>query len=785
MWCHLPTVIRRSLVLLILVLTTLTVAFTTTLIFAHASHAVAGTTKTINFQGRLLTAGGAVVPDGNYNIQFKIYQGGSGAAAGNPDGTLKWTETYVNGSSTGVEVKDGFLSVNLGSKNPFGTSVDWNQDNLWLSMNIAGSAAGCSTFGTSPCGADGEMLPMKQITATPYAINSGQLNGITSDGFLQNTTTPQTADFNITGAGTADLLQATTKLATAAIDTVSANGTLTIGAAYANTINIGRADDANSTINIGVGSGSRTVTVGTTDSNSYVNVQGGTQGVRVNTNGGFAVHTITSNTDNLLVDSYGNTTVKLSTDARFEIHGSSNNTLLSVVDNNQIITAYNSSLIANGSAQFNQGITIQGTGTYLTPGGASLSTAINIPNYTVPAYGSVVSFGLPSTSAATARGLLVADGRTSSHQATIGVLSPDENAIMGLSWNGSNSTGTLSNTASSLALQGNGLNLLTATNNSGQSNVGIGNSASAGYALDVTGDINSSTQYRIGGVTALTGSSLTFAGTTSSTVTSATSQSLDLNGMAGVNIKNNGTTSASFGASNVQIGSGSGTGTPTLLTLDKSGSAPSVSGDAMLGSMYYDTTLGQVQCFEANGWGNCTNSPDDFVSLSPEYSNAVIHSTGTGTMTSDLCSDALNINDGSSSQPTICGTNETYNYYNWTSSQVTAQTRSIYVTYQLPSSFKEFVAGSTSLTGRTDSSDSTVSYQVYRNTTTGLVACGSVTSASTGTQTSWQKATATSTADPSTCSFAAGDSIVFKINLTAANDANAYASTLNFAFSNH
>jgi len=787
MWCHLPTVIRRSLVLLMLALTTLTVAFTTTLIFAHASHAVANTNKTINFQGRLLTAGGAVVPDGNYNIQFKIYQGGSGKLAGNPDGSLKWTENYVNANSTGVEVKDGFLSVNLGSINSFGTSIDWNQDNLWLSMNVAGSAAGCSTFGTAPCGADGEMLPMKQITATPYAINSGQLNGITSDGFLQNTSSPQNANFNINGAGTADLLTATTKLSTAAIDTVGVDGVLTIGATNAGTINIGRANDANSNINIGVGTGSRTITIGTTDNASFMNLQGGVGGVRVTTNGGFVVRSGSSNVDAFSVVSDG-TLVNLSTDATFKVKNHNGTALLSVDDSsNQIHTSYASTFVADGYATFTQGITVQGTGSlnYTTPGGTPLTTAINIPNYSVPAFGSVLSFGLPSTSAATARGLLVADGRTGNHQATIGVLSPDENAIMGLSWNGSNSTGTLSNTASSLALQGNGLNLLTATNAGGQANVGIGNNATSGYALDVTGDINSSTEYRIGGVTALTNTSLTFGGTTSSTIASSGGQSLDLNGSTGVNIKSGNTTSASFGASNVQIGSGSGTGTPTLLTLDKSGTAPSVSGNAMLGSMYYDTTLGQVQCYEANGWGNCTNSPDDFVSLSPEYSNAVIHSTGIGTMTSDLCSDALNINDGSTSQPTICGTNETYNYYNWTSAQLTAQTRSIYVTYQLPGSFKEFVPGSTSLMGLTDGSDSTVSYEVYRNTSTGLVACGTATSVSTGAQTSWQKAIASGTADPSSCNFAAGDSIVFKVNLTTAKNANAYASTLNFAFSNH
>ncbi|MCA9324890.1 right-handed parallel beta-helix repeat-containing protein [Candidatus Saccharibacteria bacterium] len=236
---------------------------------------------------------------------------------------------------------------------------------------------------------------------------------------------------------------------------------------------------------------------------------------------------------------------------------------------------------------------------------------------------------------------------------------------------------------------------------------------------------------------------------------------------------------------NVQIGGGSLGGPTTLFTLDRAASAPiAADNDALLGSMYYDTTLGKLQCYEADGWGACGSSPDNIITISPEYTNAVLHGTGVGTMTSDLCSDALDINDGTSSQPTICGTNETYNFYKWTSPQATAQTYSIYVTYQLPTTFKAFQSGETSLMGRTDSSNSTVAYQIYRNSASGLTACGSSISVSTGSQTSWQVKTATGSSDPSTCGFSGGDSIVFKIDMTASQNANAYVSNLNFTFSN-
>ena len=585
-WCHLPTIINWRRPLRFAGLLALCVALITTLFFSISTHAAPGINQTISFQGRLLDSQGNVVPDGYYNIQFKIYQDGSGTAAGNPDGTLKWTESYVNNNgNNGVLVKNGYLSVNLGSLNPFGTSIDWNQDTLWLSMNIAGSSTTCTTFGGSTCTADGEMTPMKRLTATPYALNAGKLGGIDSSGFIQNTTTTQTADFSISGTGTANILQGTAGIEAPLLDTSSA-GSLSIGGTNATAIAMG-STTSDQTIDIGTGTGNTTLTVGNTNGTSLLALRGGSSGVQVQSSGGFTVHTNATNTDTLAIGSDGSATINLSTATGFVVNNSSSQSILQVNNDNSIQTNASSALAVNGTATFGKGL---------------------------------------------------------------------------------------------------------------------------------------------------------------------------------------------------QIGDGVASGDPTLLTLD-SATAPPASGSIPLGSMYYDTTIGKVQCYEATGWGPCSASPDSFVSLSPQYSNAVTNGTGVGTMSSDFCSDALNINDGSSSQPTICGTNETYNYYDWTSSQTTAQTKSIYVTYQLPSTFKKFVAGSTSLMGRTDSTDGTVSYQIYQNTATGLVACGSEVSVSTGVQTTWQKGSASGTSDPSTCSFAAGDSIVFKINATSMNNANAYISTLGFAYS--
>jgi len=79
-------------------------------------YAATGINQQINFQGRLLNAAGATVPDGFYNIQFKIYQDGDGQSVGNttgaPAGTLEWTESHLNQASQGVRVQNGFYRFN-------------------------------------------------------------------------------------------------------------------------------------------------------------------------------------------------------------------------------------------------------------------------------------------------------------------------------------------------------------------------------------------------------------------------------------------------------------------------------------------------------------------------------------------------------------------------------------------------------------------------------------------------------------------------------------------------
>jgi hypothetical protein len=201
--------------------------------------AVAASSSNLNFQARLLTSAGGVVPDGNYNIDFKIYNADSTTGAvGTCSGACLWEETRKNSNSQGVQVINGYFSVNLGSVTSF-PAINWDQQ-LWLTMNIGGT-----TIGASPTW-DGEMQNAGHsiaMTALPYSFVAGQL-ALTSGAhrgtlgfstvandpaitlpdasgtvclqssaacgfettagtdFIRNQTSLQTANFNISGTGT-------------------------------------------------------------------------------------------------------------------------------------------------------------------------------------------------------------------------------------------------------------------------------------------------------------------------------------------------------------------------------------------------------------------------------------------------------------------------------------------------------------------------------------------------------------------------------------------------------
>lgn len=143
-------------------------------IYAGGRVAHAAAASTMNFQARVLQANGAVVADGSYSVEFKLYDA---AAAG----TNEWTETQ------NLVAKNGYITASLGSVTPFPGTIDWSQEH-WLTLNVNG---------------DGEMGPTRmKLTAVPYSFRSGQAdtltNGsgtITAAGLLQlSAAAPQTTN---------------------------------------------------------------------------------------------------------------------------------------------------------------------------------------------------------------------------------------------------------------------------------------------------------------------------------------------------------------------------------------------------------------------------------------------------------------------------------------------------------------------------------------------------------------------------------------------------------------
>ena len=161
-------------------------------LFNSPVYAATGINPELSFEGKIVTPSGTNVPDGTYNMEFKIYSGGNATGGG----TLVWTEDWLVGSSEGgITLSSGTYQVNLGATCAFSggacetytnAGVNWNSTPLYLSLQI-GNTASCTvtTSFQSNCGGDGEMTPYILLTSTPYSFNSNELNGLTSSAFGQ------------------------------------------------------------------------------------------------------------------------------------------------------------------------------------------------------------------------------------------------------------------------------------------------------------------------------------------------------------------------------------------------------------------------------------------------------------------------------------------------------------------------------------------------------------------------------------------------------------------------
>lgn len=119
-----------------------------------ASAGFAAVPQKISYQGRLLSSSGTPVTNGSYSVTFRIYSLLSG-------GSALWEETQS------VATVDGFFKVNLGDVTTLSLSV-FDGSDRWLGITVNPGS---------------EMTPRHQFMSTPYALHSGDWNGLNGDIF--------------------------------------------------------------------------------------------------------------------------------------------------------------------------------------------------------------------------------------------------------------------------------------------------------------------------------------------------------------------------------------------------------------------------------------------------------------------------------------------------------------------------------------------------------------------------------------------------------------------------
>jgi hypothetical protein len=185
---------------------------------SNQASAAVGINKQINFQGKVTNPNGTNVADGSYTFVLALYSVSSG-------GSAVWTDTET------LVVDDGIFQYNLGSDTvnaPLPGSVDFNSDNIYLGI----------TFNSDPAG---EMTPRIRLTASPYAFNADEIDGLDSTEIVQlSPSLQQTGSINVSGnISSGATMIASTSLQAPLIDTGSAIA-LAIGTTNATAINLNK-----------------------------------------------------------------------------------------------------------------------------------------------------------------------------------------------------------------------------------------------------------------------------------------------------------------------------------------------------------------------------------------------------------------------------------------------------------------------------------------------------------------------------------------------------------------
>lgn len=144
------------------------------LLLIFAAPPVNATPNTINYQGRLSNASGVNMPDGQYNMKFRIYDAATA-------GTMVYSTTFQMANR--VTVTNGQFNVQLSN-----TDTSFSSDTRYLEVELPTPAtATCSTVGCADY-SEGPMTPRQPFASAAYAFqakNADTLDGVDSLSFAR------------------------------------------------------------------------------------------------------------------------------------------------------------------------------------------------------------------------------------------------------------------------------------------------------------------------------------------------------------------------------------------------------------------------------------------------------------------------------------------------------------------------------------------------------------------------------------------------------------------------
>jgi hypothetical protein len=166
------------------------------------------------------------------------------------------------------------------------------------------------------------------------------------------------------------------------------------------------------------------------------------------------------------------------------------------------------------------------------------------------------------------------------------------------------------------------------------------------------------------------------------------------------------------------------------------------------------------------------------VTLSPEYAGAAFRGDGTnntGSLSSDFCANTASLTLDTSA----CSTSGSiYNYYQWTTTQATAQDYDIYVRYIMPSNYDAGSMSDLRLAAQSSVSGQPISLAMYDSTG---VLCTTVNGFTDAAVPNWAQGTVTSPIGG--CAAIAADSTVtFKVRVTATNNSITRVGDISFKY---